>query len=54
MTKAQLLAAQFTLEYAKKRWPNANRITHPLLMREIERLRLEVWRAEKSNQEGGR
>lgn len=32
-------AAQMALDYAQRRWPNANRVTMPQLMGEIERLK---------------
>jgi hypothetical protein len=40
-------AAQIALDYAKNRWPHANRITHPLLMREIDRLKAKLRRGER-------
>lgn len=32
----EVLALRMTLEYAERRWPNANRVTMPQLMAEIE------------------
>jgi hypothetical protein len=44
MTPAQLFGARIALDYAKKRWPNANSVTQPQLMAEIERLKAMVAR----------
>lgn len=47
MTNEQLEAAKLTIAIAEQRWPNANRVTHPELVRQLDQLKTKVWREEQ-------
>lgn len=46
-------AFRMTLAYAKERWPNANRVTHPELMRDIDETRARLRALERSGERDG-
>ena len=46
-------AAELVLEHAQKRWPHANRVTHPLLVDALEELKAKALAAAKEEQRNG-
>lgn len=48
--ESERLALEMTLAYAAKRWPDANRVTHPQLMREIEDTKEALRRAQRAEE----